>query len=102
MATFVDVVSYVSHYPEDAMAGGLVVIDATRGNPFVWQNTNGWPVRLFITGGVTVTIDYKQEIWPDSDYQTLSLLGAYIDLNPRDFVRISYVITAPTVKACPY
>lgn len=58
-------------------------------------------VRVFLNGGVGHSIAYKQNCW-ESSFHTLGTVPPFMDLQPGDTMRITYVaLTPPAVKWCP-
>lgn len=74
-------------------------------SPFVWQNTNSFGVKLFISGGLVTLVEFKSWQWQQFPTQVQwKSVGVpyFIDLNTQDSVRITYSLglglVAPTLE----
>ncbi|MNV12916.1 hypothetical protein D3C71_1035410 [compost metagenome] len=66
-------------------------------SPFGIQNTDASPMCLLISGGTVTTIEYSRN---GSTFYLAGLLAGMYNLNPRDRLRIAYLI-APTITKIP-
>lgn len=78
------------------VVSGDVITVSVGGSPFTFTNPEAVPVKVYVNGTVTV----MQVSHNNSAFIDIGLLGAPIDLNPGDQIKISYLIL-PSVKYYP-
>ncbi len=66
-------------------------------SPFVYQNTNKYPIDVIIRGGTVTTIEFSRD---NVTYYNIGLLSGSFGLSPNDRIRITYTLQ-PTVTGVP-
>lgn len=79
---------------------GSRVADITvGGSPFEWQNPEAVRVAVFVSGGTVSAISISPET-DASNYVAAGLLGGQYLLNPRQWIKVAYLLT-PSMKYTP-
>lgn len=67
------------------------------GSPFAWQNPEAVPVIVMISVGTVTLIEWSAD---GVTYYVVGLIGGPVRLNPRQYLRVTYVV-APTMVYTP-
>jgi len=86
---------------ETVSSGGMYfgpIMSVSPGaSPFTWQNPENVRVQMFVSLGTVTTIEFS----PDNvTYINCGLVAGTLILNPRQYLRITYVV-APTLNYIP-
>jgi hypothetical protein len=66
-------------------------------SPFLYQNTDGVPLNVMVSGGTVSAIDYSQD--GTTFYSQGQIAGVFV-VNPGDYTRVTYSV-APTMSKVP-